>query len=479
MNTDRRIGLRTVRRFCTDPMDPMDLSDPSAPTGVVEAPVGPPGTAAAGAGPYGEPRGGPRAPVLPRAPAAPREPRPWNALGWSACSAAALLLSLLSSLPPHRFWGGCAAVGYALAALLAHRAHRAAALVAAAGTVLVPLTILAARGVSQLEVDVVERSGELLLGTGSPYVAEPLDRPDYNPYLPGMALFGLPRALLGPTPLADARWWFALVFLLALAASARVAARPSPGRSPSSGPRTARALLCAAAFPAVALPLAVGGVDLPVIGLMCLGLALAARGSSGRAGLAVGAAAALKWTAWPALPVVAVLLYATRGRRSALRAAAAAAGVLLVTAVPIALAGPRAFAEHLVRYPLGEGRASSPAASPLPGQLLAAHVPYGSALAVGALAVAAAALAYSLVRRPPLTLLAAADRLALGLAVAMCAAPATRFGYLVYPLVLFAWFRLAAARRPDGPEPPPAHAPTIRPRTTSGRHRVPHSDRHQ
>lgn len=58
-----------------------------------------------------------------------------------------------------------------------------------------------------------------------------------------------------------------------------------------------------------------------------------------------------------------------------------------------------------------------------------------------ALAAGAAALAVSLVVRPPRTVVAAAGRLALGLGLAMCLMPATRFGYLVYPLVLTAWFR--------------------------------------
>ncbi|MDF3150262.1 hypothetical protein PBV88_56280, partial [Streptomyces sp. T21Q-yed] len=68
-----------------------------------------------------------------------------------------------------------------------------------------------------------------------------------------------------------------------------------------------------------------------------------------------------------------------------------------------------------------------------------------------ALAAAAVAVAVSLAVRPPRTVVAAADRLALGLGLAMCLIPATRFGYLVYPLVLATWFRrtelVAAARR--------------------------------
>jgi hypothetical protein len=61
-------------------------------------------------------------------------------------------------------------------------------------------------------------------------------------------------------------------------------------------------------------------------------------------------------------------------------------------------------------------------------------------------------MAVSLVVRPPGDGPAAARRLAIGLVIAMLLMPATRWGYLVYPLVLLAWGRLAArcAARDDG-----------------------------
>ncbi|MFJ8466577.1 hypothetical protein [Streptomyces swartbergensis] len=69
-------------------------------------------------------------------------------------------------------------------------------------------------------------------------------------------------------------------------------------------------------------------------------------------------------------------------------------------------------------------------------------MPGGRAIAVAALAATAVGMAAWLLARPPRTVVAAADRVALGLALAMwCLRPATRFGYLVYPLVLAAWFR--------------------------------------
>ncbi|MFI0512769.1 glycosyltransferase 87 family protein [Streptomyces sp. WSLK1-5] len=362
---------------------------------------------------------------------------------WLGCAGFALVLAATTGLGPHRVWGACAAVGYGTAAVLSARypraGRRAGAWAALLGAVLVPLVVLVVSGAAQSEVGVVERSGALLLHTGSPYLPHPAHTVDYDPYLPGMALFGVPRALLGDGPFTDARVWFCLAFLLCMAAAGR-----RPAGAARATPPGAVSLL--AGFPAVALPLAVGGVDLPVVGLMCLGLALAGRGGSGAAaGVAMGAAAALKWTAWPLLPVGLVLLAVTAGRRAALRAAVAALSVAAAAVVPVALADPHAFVEQVVLFPLGAGGLRSPATSPLPGHLLAVHVPGGAALATGALVAAALGVTVSLLIRPPRTVRAAADRLAVGLGLAICLIPATRFGYLVLPLVLAGWFRYTSA----------------------------------
>lgn len=399
-----------------------------------------------------------RAAPAPGAPRWKRDSGLWEPAGLALCAALALALAV-SSPPwvPQQIWGMCAAPAYAAAAVAAwRRPGRWAPLtraIAVAGAVVLPLVLLAVLGKAQMEVGVVERAGELLLSTGSPYADDPRQVSDFNPYLPGMALFGLPGAVSGDLPglglLAGPRLWFAVCFLAAMAAAARVA---------GAGSRTRPALTLVAACPAVALPLAIGGVDPPVVGLMCLGLAFAGRGDGGRAGVALGLAAALKWTAWPALPVVFVLL-AVRHREAVLRCAASAAGVLALVSAPVLLTGARACVQHVVLYPLGLADVPSSAASPLPGHLLATRVPHGNAVAVGALAVCAALMAASLLVRPPRGGSAAAERIALGLALAMLLAPATRSGYVIYPLVLFCWFRLA---RPgaDGADPAPARAGT-------------------
>ncbi|GAA0465409.1 glycosyltransferase 87 family protein [Streptomyces olivaceiscleroticus] len=369
---------------------------------------------------------------------------------WTLCAACALLLGVATDLGPHRVWGFTTTVGYAAAALAAGRSRRSGRVLpaasAVAGAVLVPLVALVAVGRAQPEVAVVERSARLLLRTGSPYVANAAGVADHNPYLPGMSLLGLPSALLGHGPVTDARWYFATVFAVAVVAALRTARRTA-----------STAVLLVSACPLVALPLATGGIDLPIAGLICLGLALAGRGNGGRAGLVLGVAAALKWTAWPALPVALALLSVRNGRRPALRCAGGWLAVLAALVLPVAVTDPAGLGVNAVAFPLGLTDAVSPAASPLPGHLLATHLPGGRLVAIAALATAAGCVAVSLVVAPPLSTRAAADRLAIGLGLASCLLPATRFGYLLIPFVLLAWLR--CARPAATPRKVPARAP--------------------
>ncbi|WP_406211298.1 hypothetical protein [Kitasatospora sp. NBC_01560] len=350
---------------------------------------------------------------------------------------------LVSGLGPHRVWGVFAATGYlgaAVAALVLPRSRALAgsAAVAAAGAVAVPLLLLVVTGQGQSEVGVIERSGGLLLRQGSPYLPEPHTVAEYTPYLPGLALLGLPRALAGSDGwaaglLGDARLWCAAVFLGCLLATGR------PHR---------RGLALLTASPLVALPLCVSGVDLPMTGLCCLALAAAARGRATGAGLVLAAACALKWTAWPAVPVAAALLASTAGRRAALRAAAVALAGTAALVLPVALRAPGPLVQQVFAFPTGRGALPTPAGSPLPGHLLAGLGPAGWYAAVALLLAGGLAVAVSLVRHPPRDVTGAADRLALGLGLAFLLAPAGRFGYLALPLVLAVWARLPARARP-------------------------------
>ncbi|MFE0513945.1 glycosyltransferase family 87 protein [Streptomyces sp. NPDC058964] len=386
--------------------------------------------------------------------------RRWDRPVLVVCAVSALVVGLLS--PAHttqQAWGLIAAVGYACAALVAARSStpwaRTPAVVAGIGAAALPLLYLTVIGKAQMEVGVVERAAGLLFSSGTPYHTAPHAVRDFNPYLPGMALFGIPHVVFGDTPFTSARLWFLAGFLAAVAGAVRVL---TGGRDTGTGPGgtvhgiTGRTgVLWLIACPVVALPLTIGGVDPPVIGLICLALAFTHRGHAGRAGLAVGAAAALKWTAWPAIPVMVAVLVVRGGKRAAFKCGAAATGVAVLTILPVALVGSGAFYQNVVLYPLGLGPTASSAQSPLLGHLIVSLLPHGKAVTVALIALSAAGVGVSLLVRPPHNVIAAADRLALGLTLAIALSPATRIGYAIYPVVLFAWPRFTTGLSTDHP----------------------------
>jgi hypothetical protein len=379
---------------------------------------------------------------------------------YAASAVFAGLTALTATLPPHGAWGRVAVIGYAAATALAVAqliARRSAtAGVAARGglaiatfvaTTAVPLMMQAVQRAggrldrAQEEVGVVEGGGARLWHSGTPYLSHdaifslpPGQRLDaYMPYQPGMALFGLPRAMFGVHWWTDARVWFALVFIAAVT-GALALLRTSPPAS------LVRAVQGAAVIPIVALTLAVGGDDLPVLGLCLLALALAARDRFGWSGVAVGVAGALKLFAWPVALVL--LAYAiTRGRRPAVRMALGAVGLPILALIPAFAVNAAAAYENVVRFALlGDIKGiESPAASPFPGHLIAAYAPGGRHVATGLLVLAALGIGVYLVRRPPRTAAAAATVSAWGLLIAILLISATRFGYLLYPLAYATW----------------------------------------
>jgi hypothetical protein len=390
--------------------------------------------------------------------------REWVAGTFAVSAAFALVTALTSVNPPERVWGAFAAASYAVSAVTAgvvrRRGVSLAVLISLAGAVAAPLAWMAVTGMAQPEVAVIIRSAAMLMHQGTPYaspaaLAAAHSWRAYDPYLPALIAFGVPRVLVGGL-LSDPRIWFGVVFVATFGAAIRIARVPRP----------AWWTVLVAASPVVALPLAVGGDDLPVLGLMCLGLALASRGSRSQwrwaaaAGLALGLAAAMKATAWPAVAVVAVLLLARQGWRTVTWFAAAVLGVALAIDGPAVAAHPAAALANTVLYPLGLAKAASPAASVLPGYLLANTGPVGHWAALVLMALAGAGVGAWMIVRPPMDAHGAGWRLALGLALLFVLAPASRVGYFVYPLGLAAW--LLPSRWPELPgdlsaDPEPQH----------------------
>ncbi|MDI9882902.1 glycosyltransferase 87 family protein [Streptomyces sp. HNM0645] len=347
---------------------------------------------------------------------------------------------LLAAPEPHRVWGAIAGVGYLCAACAAlwSRGRSVSVWVAVGGAVVVPLLVLLVTGGAQSEVGVIERSGVLTLHQATPYLADPRTVVEVTPYLPGTAVFGLPRAVLGdsgwlPQLLGDARLWCTAAFLGCLWGARRATRRAVGGGVP---------LGALVASPVVALPLCVSGVDLPLTGLLCLALACAARRRPLAAGLALAAACSLKWTAWPDVAVAVSLLAHRAGLRAAVRAAAVAVAGTVVIVLPSALLSPGPLVQQVFAFPMGLSDWETPAASPLPGRLLADLGPAGWYATVALLLAGGSAVAVSLVVRPPHDLVSAADRLALGLCLAFLLAPAGRFGYLALPVLLVMWARM-------------------------------------
>jgi hypothetical protein len=319
-------------------------------------------------------------------------------------------------------------------------------LVALAGALAAPVTWLARRVAPTAEVKVISQSAYLLLHHGTPYLgAGQLDNVlSYNPYLPVMALFGMPRALGATGLFGDPRVWLTAVSIALIFAAFSVAAQHRHCDDCRHGVLLSTVFI--AASPVIAFPLAVGITDPPVIALMFLTLALIAKPSGlMRAAGALGVAAAMKATAWPAVPVFTAMLAARDGVRKAWRFAAATIVIaigLSVLLAPMGLANPYTFLQNTVLFPLGLTKHKTPAASPLPGHLLADTSMAGHWAAVGLLAAAGLAFVVWLIARPPRDARAAAWRLAVGLTAMFTLAPATRWGYFVYPIGLIGWLLL-------------------------------------
>jgi hypothetical protein len=389
-----------------------------------------------------------------------------------------------------RVWSIWAACGYAVALFMLWRwsGRTAAILVSVALAVLAPLLWLSVAYRLEAGMVVIDRSAILLLHHGLPYLSatQVTSWLSYNPYLPVMTLFGLPSAA-GISGLAgNAGVWIALGTVVPLGAAFWIA-------MPHRGCATCRhdALLATAvavASPVVGLNLAVITTDPPVLALILLALALAARpartaraagttraaGTAGTAGaasavvgsgVALGVACDLKSTAWLAVPVLAAMFAARDGARTAGRfvAASAVTAVVLVAALaPAALTslrGADALVQNSVLFPLGLTRYKTPADSLLPGHLLTAMGAAGHVISVGLLLAAGLGIAISLVIRPPRDVPAAAWRLAIGLALMFLLGPDVRFGYFIYPLGLIGWLALNASTGGTQTGTAGAHAP--------------------
>ncbi|HUB21259.1 MAG TPA: hypothetical protein VMA97_02510 [Streptosporangiaceae bacterium] len=379
-------------------------------------------------------------------------PRIWLAAGLVGCALFGGGVALFSGDPLHRLWGTSAAIAYALAALavMAWRSRATtgtdvALAILVGGAILVPLLWMVWTGHGEPEVGVVANSASTLIRHGTPYksarvLAATTDPNLYNPYLPLMAVFGVPQAVFGHSVLTDPRVWFGVVFIVVFAFALRIA-----------GARDCvRWALLLTVSPIIAFELCVGGTDVPMVAFLCLGFALLwrpMRSNAVPAGLALGVASSMKATAWPALAVAFALLYVRDGKREAWRFTAWALAVVAVIVGPFAILRFSALVKNTILFPLGLASVKSQAASPLLGHALAQTGKVGHTIVVILLIASVVAVGASLFIRPPRDVPAATWRLVIALSAMFVLAPSTRFGYFIYPAALALWLLVAQAGR--------------------------------
>ncbi len=302
----------------------------------------------------------------------------------------------------------------------------------------------------QPEVVTVEVGGQDLVRGQDPYHPlvrlhhavkyHPPGEPDYAgflPYLPLMAVAGIPSEIWPNNGLSDARIFFCLT-TLAVAAVALYLSR-------ADGRRKIRALQALVILPLAALPLATGGDDIPVAAFLLLAMVLAQRRRPFASGIVFGIASAMKFTAWP---LAALALFAACGRKGERRPLSMLAGMVVVavpTIFPFALRGPFALIDDVVLFPLGLSAIPSTAASALPGhELVTAFPSLSRALPLSVGIVLAVLLARHLYRHTPSTASEVCNIAGVVMSALILLAPNPRVGYLLYPINFFVWAYLLA-----------------------------------
>jgi hypothetical protein len=367
-------------------------------------------------------------------------------------------------------WAIWAFGGYAITTmlLLATEGWVLPIAVAVGGALVAPLVWLMTQAAATAEVLVIGRAADHVLKYGTPYLppGQLTDWKSYNPYLPLMDVFGLPRAVGVHGVLGDTRIWVTLTTIALIAAAFAVASPHRLRDCQRCRTRLIGVTALAVASPVIAFPLALGVTDPPVIALTCLALAWASRGKVVRAALVLAVACAMKTTAWAVVPVLGIMAWVQYAPRAAARFSAtaiAATGILFLLAAPEAMATPtdvRAVKQNLIDFPLGLTQHKTPAASPLPGHLIAGLGTVGHWSAVVLLVVAAVAFTAWILLRPPRDARAVAWRLAVGYTVLFALDPSTRFGYFAYPLALIGWLALTKRDSPERTVAPP-HDPVL------------------
>lgn len=395
-----------------------------------------------------------------------------DALLYAVSAIFSLLMGVFSSQQAQWHWGYLTVGPYVAAAVLAligtrqkrvstRRWREAIVAVTFLGVVAAPLALEIHWRQAQPETFVISGAGSDESKGQSPYhqvhchahhcVAVKKGVPIFEsffPYFPLMGIFGFPSAFSHQeTGFSDAR--VAMTFFTVLMMAIALALLRAP---PESKLRVAQVLVV---LPTGALFLTTGGDDMPILALCLLSLVLIQRRATLRTGTALGLAAAMKLTAWPFALAVMAVARERSGQRAWGRLLVTMGVIFTVTVVPYVIRSPHAFVENVFSFPLGLAGVSSPAASPLPGHLLTLwwpplrHVLLPTVFVVGGFF-----LVRYLRRSWPIDLVRALKIVAIIFAAVICAATATRLGYVIYPLNFWLWAHLIAPYVQDELAPP-------------------------
>ena len=268
------------------------------------------------------------------------------------------------------------------------------------------------------------------------------DTPGFLPYLPLMAVLGIPSDIWPNNGLSDARIFFCVTTLAAAAVALSLCR--------ANGRRKFRALQALIILPLASLPLATGGDDIPVVAFLLLAMVLAQRRQPFASGIVLGIASAMKFTAWP---LALLALFAARNRKGERKPLTMLAGLLVVaipTIFPFALRGPIALIDDVVLFPLGLSAIPSTAASALPGhELVLAFPALSRILPVSVGFLLTLILARYLYKHRPSTVSQVCNITAVVMCALILLAPNPRVGYLLYPINFFVWAYLLAPRPED------------------------------
>lgn len=313
------------------------------------------------------------------------------------------------------------------------------------GTVVIPLGLEAHWRHAQPEVGVIVRSATNVSKGKDPYrtymhdghlVNEIPGLPAYEsffPYFPLMSVFGMPSALTHKGKgLTDPRIVMSLMTLLASALAL--------GLLRATREKKVRIAQVLMALPTGALFLSTGGDDMPILALLLLGVVALQRRSNYLAGVSFGLAAAMKLTAWPMAAGALLVARERDGRPAWKKVGLIIAVIVVVTITPFVTHAPAAFISNVLAFPLGLAGVVSPAASALPGHILATwwH-PFKHILAPVAFVLGGYFVAKYFRRHWPLTLSQLLGVLSVAMLVLICVASATRIGYVIYPLNFALW----------------------------------------